>query len=275
MRLSAGRSALNHGNRLGYLGYGAKPRLDVVGPKDGRAFRDIKLSEIPAWLNGRPKDLVYMYYAGRRYWIAWLYKYSRPGMIPMSQKAGQYGFPGNMIPSGSLLAQAIIATVLVMQLIICKKENEHHAFKKYHSYPVSETLMGILPFNYKSEDVGGDVALKGFAFDALVAGSLINCATAGKYAPSAAMGARRAQAGYVGLALAAAITLYNRVTFKSKSVALIDETERAQLANLLGCDSSDLDDLVKKNEEMKNPLRYSILTNLFVRLYDALLGLAP
>merc|ERR1712003_550800 len=99
-----------------------------------------------------------------------------------------------MIPSGSLLAQAIIATVVVMQLIICKKENEHHAFKKYHSCPVSETLMGVLPFNYKSEDVGGEVALKGFAFDALVAGSLLNCATAGKYAPPAAMAARRAQA---------------------------------------------------------------------------------
>jgi len=275
MRLSAGCRALNHGNRLGYLGYGMKPRKDIVGPADARAFRNIKLSEIPAWLNGRPKDLVYIYMSIRRYWIAWLYKYSRPGMQPMAHKVGQYGFTAGMIPSGSLLAQAIIGLVLAMQLVVCYKENVHHRFKKYHSYPVSETLMACLPFNYKSEDVGGEVALKGFAFDALVAGSLLNCATAGKYAPSAAMAARRAQAGYVGLGVAALITLYNRVTFKSKSVALVDETERAQLALLLGCDSADLDDLVKKNEEMKNPLRYSILTNLVVRLYDAVLGLAP
>ena len=46
MRLSAGRQAYHHGNRLGWLGYGQKPRADIVGPKDGRAFRNIKLSEV-------------------------------------------------------------------------------------------------------------------------------------------------------------------------------------------------------------------------------------
>ena len=27
-----------------------------------------------------------------------------------------------------------------MQLIVCYQENRHHQFKKYHSYPLSQTL---------------------------------------------------------------------------------------------------------------------------------------
>ena len=62
--------------------------------------------KIPAWLNGRPKDIIYMYYSIRRYWIAWLYKYSRPGMKPLeAQTVGQYGYPGNFNLSGSGIAQ--------------------------------------------------------------------------------------------------------------------------------------------------------------------------
>lgn len=135
--------------------------------------------------------------------------------------------------------------------------------------------MSILPFNYKKEDVGGEVVLKGVAFDALVAGSLVNCATAAKNAPSAAIAGRRAQAGYVGLAAAAIILAWQRLTFSAKSVDLVDSTDRAALASMLGCDQADLDELVKKNEEMKNPLRYSMLTVAFVRLYDSILGSLP
>lgn len=47
-----------------------------------------------------------MYYSIRRYWIAWLYKYSRPGMKPLeAQTVGQYGYPGNFNLSGSGIAQ--------------------------------------------------------------------------------------------------------------------------------------------------------------------------
>jgi len=276
MRLSLGRNAYHHGNRLGWVGYGQKARAGIIGPSDARAFRNIKLSEIPGWLNGRPKDIIYMYYSVRRYWIAWLFKYSRPGMKPLeAHKVGQYGYPGNFNLSGSGLAQAIIATVLAFQLVICKKENDHHAFKKYHDYPVSETLMSLLPFNYKSEDVGGTVALKAFAIDALIAAGIVNMATAGKNAPSAAMASRRSQAGIQGLAIIALLLAYNKLSFSSKSIALVDENDKAQLATLLNCDVSEVDQLVKKNEEMKNPLRYSMFTNVFMRLYDAVLGLAP
>ncbi len=46
MRFTTARLAYNHGNRLGYLGYGVKPGQAVVGPSDTRAFRDIKLGEV-------------------------------------------------------------------------------------------------------------------------------------------------------------------------------------------------------------------------------------
>lgn len=274
MRLSAGRVAYHHGNRLGYLGYGQKPRADVVGPSDMRAFRNIKVAEVPGWVAGRPKDFIYAYYAGRRYWLAWLYKYSRPGMQPIQgQKVGQYGYPGNFNLSGSGIAMAIIATALFMQLVVCYKENVHHRFKKYHSYPLSETLMAYLPLNYKSEDIGGNVAVKAFAIDFLIAGALVNAVTASKYAPTPAMASRRQQSGFMALGAVAVLMAYQRVTFKSKSVPLVDEADRAGLAALLGCEQVEVEGLLSQNEEMKNPLRYSMFTNMFTRLYDSVFGL--
>ena len=160
----------------------------------------------------------------------------------------------------------------MFQLVICKEENNHHAFKKYHSYPLTETLMAWLPFNYKKEDIGGDVALKAFAIDAFILAAIANMAMAGQNAPSAAMAGRRTQAGFIGLAAIAAIVGYNKLTFKSGAISMMDE-DRAQLASLLGCDASEVDALVKKNEEMKNSLRYSMFTNMFMRLYDAVTGL--
>lgn len=249
-----------------------KPRADIIAPKDGRAFRNIKLAEIPGWLNGRPKDIPSIYFGIRRYWKAWLYKYSRPGMAPGMHMVGQYGMPANGTLSGSGLAQFVLATVIIMQLVVCYKENVHHRFKKYHDYPVSETLMALLPLNFKEHDIGGTVAVKSFAFDALVAGALINAATASKNAPSAAMAARRQHVGFIVLAAAVALIVWNKITFSSKSVDVVDKSDRAALANLLGCEQSEVDSLIKKNEEMKNPLRYSILTNIFVRLYDTVMG---
>ena len=47
MRLSLGLRTYNHANRLGWVGYGAKPTVGVhAGPSDARAFRDISLSEV-------------------------------------------------------------------------------------------------------------------------------------------------------------------------------------------------------------------------------------
>jgi len=216
-----------------------------------------------------------MYMALRRYVVAWSFKYSRPSMMPGMQHVGQAGWQPHYALSGSGIAQFAVGLVLFMQMVVCYKENVHHRFKKYHDFPLSETLMAYLPFNYKSEDAGGAVVLKGVAIDALIAGSLVNCVTASKNAPSAAIGARRAQAGYVGLAAAAALLVLNRLSFNSKSVDLVDKNDRAALANLLGCDSSELDELVKKSEEMKNPLRYSMITAVFVRLYDSVMGSLP
>jgi len=272
--LSAGRQAYHHGNRLGWLGYGQKPRADIVGPKDGRAFRNIKLSEIPAWLNGRPKDIIYMYYSIRRYWIAWLYKYSRPGMKPLeAQTVGQYGYPGNFNLSGSGIAQAIFGTALLFQLVICKDENNHHRFKKYHDYPITETLMAYLPFSYKAEDSGaGPIALKSVATDFLFGAAIYQGITASQnVAPG--MQAKRAQSGFALLALIGAVLFYNKVTFKGKGADFVSDADRAELATLLNCDASEVDALVKKNDQMNNSLRYSIFTNFIVRVYDATVGL--
>jgi len=273
MRLTLCRT-FNHANRVGWLGYGQKPRADLAVPADNRAFRSIKVGEVPGWLAGRPLDPIYAMFAAKRYTIAWLYKYSRPGMLPLGgHRVGAYGFPGNFALSGSGIAMFVLGFFLTFQLVICKDENNHHAFKKYHSYPLTETLMAWLPFNYKKEDVGGDVALKAFAIDALIAAAIVNMAMAGQNAPSGAMAGRRTQAGFVGLAAVAALVGYNKLTFKSGAIPMMDE-DRAQLAALLGCDAADVDELVKKNDEMKNSLRYSMFTNMFMRVYDAVTGIA-
>ena len=88
----------------------------------------------------------------------------------------------------------VVGIALFMQMIVCYAENRDHTFKKYHSYPISETLMSLLPLNYKPEDLGGKVAWGSLAYDGLVAALLVNAATAGKGAPSAAMAAKRTQA---------------------------------------------------------------------------------
>lgn len=56
MRFTTARLAYNHGNRLGYLGYGVKPGQSVVGPSDTRAFRDLKLGEVSSPKNIISKD---------------------------------------------------------------------------------------------------------------------------------------------------------------------------------------------------------------------------
>jgi len=273
MRLSAGRQAYHHGNRLGWLGYGQKPRADIVGPKDGRAFRNIKVSEIPAWLNGRPKDIIYMYYSIRRYWVAWLFKYSRPGMKPLeAQTVGQYGYPGNFNLSGSGIAQAIFGTALLFQLFICKDENNHHRFKKYHDFPVTETLMAYLPFGYKAEDSGaGPIAIKSFATDFLFGAAIYQGLTAGTNA-APGIASKRAQSGFMLLGLIVAVIAYEKAKFQPKGASFISDSDRAQLASLLNCDSSEVDALVKKNSEMNSSLRYSMFTAFIVRVYDAVFG---
>ena len=51
---------------------------------------------------GRPLDPIYAMFAAKRYAVAWLYKYSRPGMLPLGgHRVGAYGFPGNFALSGS------------------------------------------------------------------------------------------------------------------------------------------------------------------------------
>jgi len=273
MRLSLGRKAYNHGNRLGWLGYGAKPNANVIAPSDNRAFRDIKLSEIPAWLNGRPKDPIYLYFAARRYVIAWRFKYSRPGIVPLGgENVGQYGFPHNAQLSGSALAQLVIGIFLFMQLVVCYKENRDHEFKKYHDYPISETLMAYLPLNYKQEDIGGKVAWSGVAVDGFIAALIVNAATAGNGAPTAAMGAARVQAGMKALVGIAAILMLGKMTHSDKGADVVKNSTPAELANLLGCDVSEVNEVIAKNEKMGNALRYSMFTNMFVRLFDAVTG---
>ena len=79
--------------------------------------------------------------------------------------------------------------------------------------------------------------------------------------------------GMVLLGLIGAVLFYNKVTFKGKGAEFVSDSDRAQLATLLNCDASEVDSLVKKNDEMNNSLRYSIFTNFIVRVYDATVGL--
>merc|ERR1712228_843392 len=197
------------------------------------------LSEIPAWLNGRPKDPIYLYFAARCCVIAWRFKYSRPGIVPLGgENVGQYGFPHNAQLSGSALAQLVIGIFLFMQLVVCYKENRDHEFKKYHDYPISETLMAYLPLNYKQEDIGGKVAWSGVAVDGLIA----------------------------------AILMLGKITHSDKGADVVKNSTPAELANLLGCDVSEVNEVIAKNEKMGNALRYSMFTNMFVRLFDAVTG---
>ena len=79
--------------------------------------------------------------------------------------------------------------------------------------------------------------------------------------------------GFALLALIGAVLFYNKVTFKGKGADFVSDADRAQLATLLNCDASEVDALVKKNDQMNNSLRYSIFTNFIVRVYDATVGL--
>lgn len=193
-------------------------------------------------------------------------------MVPMAENVGQYGFPHNSNLSGSGIAQIIIGVVLFMQMVACYKENRDHTFKKYVDYPVSETLMSLLPLNYKPEDLGGKVAWGSLIADGLIAALVVNAATAGKGAPSSAMAAKRTQSGMMALAGIVAITMLNKLTFSSKGADVVSQSSRDELASLLGCSAADVDEIVAKNEKMSNSLRYSIFTNMFVRIADAVTG---
>merc|ERR1739838_356261 len=111
-----------------------------------------------------------MLFGVKRYYVAWRYKYARPGMVNTAygDMVGQNGSPHNSQWSGTQLAQIIVGVVLFMQMVVCYEENRDHTFKKYHAYPLSETLMALLPLNYKPEDLGGKVAWGSLAYDGMV-----------------------------------------------------------------------------------------------------------
>jgi len=258
MRFTTARLAYNHGNRLGYLGYGVKPGQAVVGPSDTRAFRDIKLGEVAGWVRGRPVDLPYAFMAVRRYWKAFLFKYSRPGMHPASlfgsQTVGGPGMNHNFLLSGSGWAMIFVAFFTFFQLVIFKDENHHHQKVKYHTYPVSESIMSLVPGFTQKGRLEGDFESSGVIKTILAAGF---------FGISAAGVAANPQLG--GAALLAAIYYFTSIAPHQQVPLLLED--RAYLAELLGADGSTVDALVAKNNAMGEKFNYSKL--------GALLDLVP
>lgn len=259
MRFTPARLAYNHGNRLGFLGYGVKPGQTVVGPSDVRAFRDIKLGEIAGWLRGRPVDFPYAMMAVRRYWKAFLFKYSRPGMHPASlfgaQTVGGPGMNHNFLLSGSGWGMIFVGFFLAFQLVIFKDENHHHQKIKYHTYPVSESIMSLVPGFASKGAAEGDFVSSGVVKTFLAAGF---------FGISAAGVAANPQLG--GAALLMAIYYFTSIA-PHQQVELLKQ-DRAYLAELLGADGADVDALVAKNTAMGEKFNYSklgALTDLLPR----------
>merc|ERR1712025_1421867 len=99
----------------------------------------------------------------------------------------------------------------------CKDENNHHRFKKYHDFPVTETLMAYLPFGYKAEDSGaGPIAIKSFATDFLFGAAIYQGLTAGTNA-APGIASKRAQSGFMLLGLIVAVIAYEKAKFQPKA----------------------------------------------------------
>lgn len=120
----------HHGNRLGYLGYGYKRHVDEVAPTDMRAFRDLKLHEVSGWLANQDVSINGAFFAVRRRYLAWRWKYSMPIEINPDGEIGGYGV-NKWAPSGTALIQAWLMAFFAMYLFTWD-EAQHHRVKKYH-----------------------------------------------------------------------------------------------------------------------------------------------
>jgi len=277
MRLSLGRKAYgqgyHHGNRLGWVGYGIKPSANVAAPATNTAFRNITLKEIPAWLMARQRDPVYLFFSVKRYFVAWIFKYARPGIIPVGgQMVGQHGLPHNFIPSGTLIAQFILVFGFICNQFLSRDEVHHHKHTKYDRYPLSETVMHYLPWKYTEGDVGGKVAWMSLAFDVLIFGAIIQFTASHKGIRSLTPAKASAEPGL--LILAVALLLSDVIIHTVKGDRGTDVVGRNDLAELLGCSEKEHREVLDHEGKIKSNLRNSLFFNSVMRLWDAIPGLS-
>ena len=124
------RQGFSHSNRVGYLGYGHKIRAEEVVPADTRAFRDLKICEVNAWVAAQDLSPNGLLMAARRRYLAWRWKYSIPVEQNWDGHIGGNGV-GIFALSGSGIAQAWLF-ITMMFYFYNYGENCHHRYKKYH-----------------------------------------------------------------------------------------------------------------------------------------------